>query len=144
MAGEFGQAGVELRTLEGMTPEERKALVSGEYLPERLMEFTRSRNAQEEMLRRQANQAYQLAYQPVEAKGRTTPAAAAHLTANVLRMMGGMAMGKMHENELAAAQGESRRQHDELMRLGEGATDAGMGVKRRGLSDALIRFGGRQ
>lgn len=138
----YGQSQAELGALQGMTPEDRRALVRGEYMPERLAEFNRSRDAQERMLRGQIDQAYQVANTPIEVRGDTPAASMASLVANALRTFGGFAMGRTREKQLADAQAESKRQHDELMGMGESATGAGLSTKQRGLTDALRGYSG--
>lgn len=137
-----GQLGVELRTLEGMTPEERAALIGGASSPERLREFERSRNGREEMLRRQIDSANQLANSNFSVQGHSTPSAIASIVANALRTFGGIAQGFRKEKELAGEQTESARQHEDLMRRLEGSAGAGLSTKQRGLADAVRGWDG--
>lgn len=137
-----GQIGVELKTLEGMTPEEKAALIRGEYLPERLAGFNRSRNSREDMLRQQIDTANRLAESSTPIQTNNTPAAVAAIIANTLRGFGGTALAHMRSKDLAAAQAEGDRGYEELMRMGEQSTGAGLSTKQRGLSDALRGWGG--
>jgi hypothetical protein len=141
MAINSGQIGVELETLQGMTPEEKAALVGGEYVPERLREFERARSGREAMLRNQLLSAQQMAGQHTEARGNSTPAAIASIVSNALRTFGGMAQSHRKEQELAGEQAESARLHEELMKRAEGASGAGLATKQRGLAGALLNYG---
>jgi hypothetical protein len=125
-----------------MTPEERRALVSGSQLPERLRQFERSQDSREAMLQRQAEMAHQLGNSPMPIQTNNTPAAVAAIIANTLRSFGGAALEHVREGDLAKAKADGQRQHEELMRLGESATGAGLDTKKRGLADALRMYGG--
>lgn len=141
----YGQTQVELNTLEQMTPDEKTALIRGEYLPERLVEFGRSRDGRDEMLRRQLDQAYQFA----NAQSPVHPSAnvgtqVAGLIANALRTFGGAYMANEARDGLKKSQDESDAKFEALMNMGEGATGAGLSTKQRGLSGALRGYGGGQ
>jgi hypothetical protein len=136
-------AGLRLRLqmLQGVTPEQRARMVAAGLVPERLREFERSRNAEESMLERQADQARQFAtnLDPVQANANTGTQVAG-LVANALRMFGGQYMAGQREDQLRATRGETARQHEDLMhQLGVGRT-AAKDAEELGLSGALKNY----
>ncbi len=112
---------------DNLSPEDRQALTRGEWVPERLAEFKRSRDGEEEMLRRQMDGAYQFARTPGAVHTNSQAGLAASVIGNALRTFGGLYLGNQKENALKGAQAESKRQYDDILKMGEASTEA---VKR--------------
>lgn len=132
---------LELAQLNAMTPDKQRALVAGQYVPEELAEFGRTRDMEEGRLRGQIDQAYQMANTPIASSGRSTPEAVANMLANTLRTFGGYALAGQREGRLSEAQAESARQHAALLKKYEDASNVALDAKRSGLAGALERYG---
>lgn len=139
MSDGYGQIDAELDSLQGMTPEQRAALIRGEHAPMRLREFERSRGGEEDMLRDQIDNAYRLANSPISVHTNSQGAAAAGIIANALRTFGGYALAGQKEKQFKEAQAESDRKHKEVLGAYEASTGAGLDVKQQGLQSARDR-----
>lgn len=132
----FGQIEAELRALD-MKPEERQALIRGEYVPERLREFERTRQNEQQRLQGQLDRTTQMiGDNPIQVHGNNTAMQLGGLAANALRSFGGMYLAHQKEKEMADAQAASDRQFQDLIKMYEDASGAGLDTKKRGLSGA--------
>ena len=139
----FGQLDVERKALERMTPEERDALVRGEFLPERWQQFRTNQDAEQQRLQGQLDQIRKSTSQPIQVRGNNVGLQMGGALANALRDFGGMYFASQKEKEMADAKTASEAKFQELIkRYGEDATAAGLETKRRGLSDALRSYSG--
>lgn len=114
---EFGEDNLRrrLKILQAITPEQRQQMEDAGLAPQQMANLDQRRSAEEAMLQRQIGDANAMALQPVEARGNSTPAAAANLTANILRMFGGMALSQMRSKDLSAAMQDRERQGNEFL-----------------------------
>jgi hypothetical protein len=138
----YGQLEVESRTLEGMTPEEKAALIRGEYLPDRLAEFRSTRDAEQQRLQGQLERVHGQIGRPIPIRGNNVGIQLGGMLAGALRDFGGMYLANRKEQQMADAKTASDAEFQNLIKkYGEDATGAGLETKRRGLSDAVRSFG---
>jgi hypothetical protein len=153
--GKFGEGGdgalsQRLAALDAMTPEQQRALIESSLASERMRSLDASSGENESMLRRQLEQARQMAFTPVEVQGRTPVAQGASLAANALRMIGGLVMSSQRERDLKAARAESEAGRQKLFdSMGQGAgividndrEGARSYLGRSPMSRALLKYG---
>lgn len=125
---DYGSNADQLAALQGLTPEQRQALIRGEWTPERMAALNRSSAGEQARLQDQLNSAQQMVSAPIQAP-RSSEAGVVVPTvlANVLRTFGGALMADKKGRELGDAQARSANEMESLIRGGESATDA---VKR--------------
>lgn len=137
-----GEADEELAMLRSLSPQQQRAMLAAGLGGPRLEEFKRARGDNEDTIRRQMEQAQEMAFRPVEAQGRTSVAQGMNLAANALRMFGGLAVAGMKSGELGDARRESENQFEDIMGQMSGGRGAAIDAKRSGLSRALRSYGG--
>ncbi len=126
-----------LAALEAMTPEQQSKLIAASMAGDKLGALDKSSTANEESLRRQMEQAQALAFSPIHSGSGSPIAQGATLTANALRMLGGLIIAGKREKDLASARAESEAARQGLFSEAEQGAGIVTDNERSGLRDYL-------